>query len=408
MYVKIFQTILAMIGLLIFCGCQTIKTKTRTWTSGDVMISDQAPFESLAFPKTISPGQAAEDIDFLIYILSKAYGGRGYVPVDSFVKAIAALKKISNPSTLLEFHNQIDEALFLIPDNHMRAVYKGRVSKKRSDYEEETSKGHVGDKNFKNSEKIWEIRVEKIGKKKVLYISFVRFPSTENSIWNGFISSVTAQLKHADSVVMDLRGSLGGDDAKGMELAELFFGHPFEHGIKRQYRSQTPETVALLTNNYIIPMINMKYLGEKNSDDLLKGRDESKERYIRAIKGEIPTEFIRTDKDRGSRSDPVTGYKKPIYILMDRVCSSACEYTIAAFQWNNYVKRVGENTNGTFHFSNAGVAVLPNSKFKIYIPTQYTEYYDHRFIERIGLTPDIKVPAGGDAYEVVKKLIRGY
>lgn len=404
MHAKSFQTVLVMVGLFIFCGCQT----TRTWTAGDLLISDQTSFESLSFPKTISPEQAAEDIDFLIYVLSNAYGGRQYVPANSFAKAITALKEIKNPSTIAEFHNQIDEALFLIPDNHMRAFYKGKVGRKRRDYEEETSKGHVGVKNFNNAEKIWEARTERVGKKKVLYISFVRFPSSENPVWNGFISSVSAQLKKTDSVVIDLRDTLGGDDAKGMELAEVLFGHPFQHGIKRQYRSQTPETVALLTNNYTIPIINMKYGGEKIPDDLFKGRDDSKERYSRALKGEIPDEFIRTDKDRGSRLDSITGYKKPIYILMDRVCSSACEYTIAAFQWNSYVKRVGENTNGTFHFSNAGVAVLPNSKFKIYIPTQYTEYYDQRFIERIGFAPDIKVPPGKDAYEVVKKLIKGY
>ena len=40
------------------------------------------------------------------------------------------------------------------------------------------------------------------------------------------------------------------------------------------------------------------------------------------------------------------------------------------------------------------------------IPSQFSEFYDNRFVERIGLTPDIKVLAGEDAYEVVKKLIQ--
>ena len=68
-------------------------------------------------------------------------------------------------------------------------------------------------------------------------------------------------------------------------------------------------------------------------------------------------------------------------------------------------KKVGENTNGTFHFSNTGTAVLPNSKFKVLIPSQYSEYYDRRFIERLGIEPDIRVPPGEDAYMVAKKTI---
>ena len=401
---KSFQTILVMAGFLIFCGCQT--TKTRAWTSDDLMISDQTSFESLAFPKSITSEQAAEDIDFLIFVLSKAYGGRQYVPVNSYYKAIAALNKISNPPTLAEFHNQIDQALFLIPDNHMSAYYKGKESQKRSDYWQENSSGHVGIKNIKNPKKIWETRIDRAGKKKILYISLLRFSDSNDPVWNGFISSVSALKKYADAIVIDLRGCLGGNDAIGIELAEVLYGHPFEHGIGRQYRSQTPETVALSTNNYSIQIINGNYGGDKIPDSTINDYNDSKERYNKALKGEIPAEFVRTNKGGGSRSEPVTGYKKPIYILIDRVCRSACEYTVAAFQWHKHVTRVGENTSGTFHFSNAGIAVLPNSKFKIMIPTQYTEYYDRRFIERIGLAPDIRVPSGDDAYEAVKKLVR--
>ena len=91
---------------------------------------------------------------------------------------------------------------------------------------------------------------------------------------------------------------------------------------------------------------------------------------------------------------------------MDASCGSSCEYVIAGFQWHNYVKKVGENTIGTFHFSNTGFAVLPNSRIRVDIPSQFSEFYDKRFIERIGLTPDVKVPAGEDAYETLKKLIQ--
>ena len=56
----------------------------------------------------------------------------------------------------------------------------------------------------------------------------------------------------------------------------------------------------------------------------MKDLKESKDSYNRALNGLIPTEFIRTDKGLGNRTDPITGYKKPIYILMDKSCGSSC------------------------------------------------------------------------------------
>ena len=39
-----------------------------------------------------------------------------------------------------------------------------------------------------------------------------------------------------------------------------------------------------------------------------------------------------------------------------RACGSSGEFTAAAFEFHPFAKRVGEYTNGTFHFSNAGLA----------------------------------------------------
>ncbi|WP_413613385.1 S41 family peptidase [Bdellovibrio sp. HCB-110] len=399
MRTKILQTQFALMVVFILCSCQSMKPKK--WTSEDLIISDQT---SLVFPEKLSPEQAVEDIDFLIFALSKGYGGREYLPGDSFSKVIATLKQISKPSTVAEFHNQIDESLFLIPDNHLMAYYKGNVSKKRRD-QFQLDVGRVGANNIGNLEKVWAARIDRLGKKKILYISITSFPESQNEVWKGFINSVSTKIRNTDAVVLDLRGNSGGDDAKGMELAQLLFGHPFEHPIKRQYRSQTPETLALAINKIKIEINNKKYLGDKIPEHVVEELGDSKERYSMALKGQLPTEFIRTDKGIGKRSDPITGYNKPIYILMDRACVSSCEFTIAAFEWHNHVKTVGENTSGTFHFSNVGMAVLPNSKIKIRIPTQYSEYYDHRFIERIGFTPNVKVSPGDDAYEVAKKIL---
>jgi C-terminal processing protease CtpA/Prc len=92
---------------------------------------------------------------------------------------------------------------------------------------------------------------------------------------------------------------------------------------------------------------------------------------------------------------------------MDGICGSSCESTINAFEWHSYVKMVGENTAGCVHFGNIGYILLPNSRIEVQIPTQYSEYFDHRFIEKVGISPDIKVPAGQDAYAAAKRIISG-
>ena len=278
----------------------------------------------------------------------------------------------------------------------------GRNSKKRiSMYRI----GNVGSNNISNPKKIWEVRNDQIGKKNVLYISIKRFPYPESDLWDGFIKSISTQLKKSDSLVLDLRGNQGGHDSKAMEMVELLYGHPFEHPITSQYRSQTPETLALAINYYKVEIINATSSNRKIPDYTFNYLNEATEFYESSISGKVEPEFIRRNKGGGKRSDPVTGYTKPIYILIDADCASSGEFLAASFQWHKYAKTFGENTSGTVHYSNYGIAVLPNSKFKVMIPAQYSEFFDKRFIERTGLTPDVKVAAGEDAYEAVKKII---
>ena len=262
----------------------------------------------------------------------------------------------------------------------------------------------VGKNNISTPSKIWEIRIDRIGNKNVLYISIVRFPDYENNIWNGFIPSVVKKTVFTEAIILDLRGNSGGDDAIAMDLAGALYGHSFEHPIKRQYRSQTAETLALQANRVKIEIINLKHDSLEVPKHLYNNYNKTIDTYNSAIKNDIPQEFIRQDKGYKTPKTS-TGFKKPIYILMDNKCGSSCEFAITAFEWNKKVKKIGENTSGTFHFSNAGTAVLPNSKIKIIIPSQYSELYNQHFIERIGLTPDIRVPLGEDAYSFTRKIL---
>jgi len=382
-------------------SCQTITNQKLT--AENLLLPEALTLSSLAFPNVITPNQASEDVNFLIYALSNAYGGRKYVDQRLLQKAISDLSALPlSRLTLSEFHDKIDEALFAIPDNHLRAYYQGKVSLKRQNYEIQNV-GQVGKNRITDINKVWEVQVDRVSKQKILLIALTKFPPHENKIWQNFLASITEKFNLVDKIVIDLRGNSGGDDTIGMELAGVLYGHSFEHPIKRQYRSQTPETVALLTNRFNIEIFNLKYDNQIIPEYLVKDLSDSKARFQKALKGEIQAEFIRSDK--GLNRSESEGFNKPIYILMDKECGSSCEFTIAALEAHAQMKKVGENTSGTFHFSNSGIAVLPNSKIKVMVPSQFSEYYDKRFFERIGIAPDIKVPPGEDAYSFLKKII---
>ncbi|MBC7467422.1 MAG: hypothetical protein H7256_15640 [Bdellovibrio sp.] len=306
------------------------------------------------------------------------------------------------PKNLDNFRDQIDEALLLIPDSHLKARLDKHPSLKRI---RGYKKSQVGKNNISDPKKIWETRYDLIGKKKILYISITEFPEAKDHAWVGFLESVKSMLKKSDSIVLDMRGNGGGSDTIGMRLAEILFGHAFEYPVVRQYRSQTPETMALNVNRYKLKVLYLKESQAQIPDYYSTMIKEERDDYALAVQGKLPAEYIRTNKGTGKRTDPVTGYKKPIYILMDAECSSSCETTIDAFEWHKYVKRVGENTDGCIHFDNIGYILLPNSRIEVMIPTQYNEYFDKRFIEKIGIAPDIRVASGDDAYEAVKRLI---
>jgi len=85
--------------------------------------------------------------------------------------------------------------------------------------------------------------------------------------------------------------------------------------------------------------------------------------------------------------------------LIDADCASSCESTTDAFENNTLVKTVGENTAGYVHFGNSGGVILKNSGIRLQVAISYNSYLDGRFIEKVGITPKIPVPAGSDAKE---------
>ena len=71
----------------------------------------------------------------------------------------------------------------------------------------------------------------------------------------------------------------------------------------------------------------------------------------------------------------------------------------------NNAKRVGQHTYGAVHYGSVGSVILPYSSVALNMGIGFNKYKDGRFIEKMGIKPDIEVPTGKDALQVVYNLI---
>lgn len=346
-----------------------------------------------------------EDISFLLYALRNGYGGRKFVVQSKFYLALEALSKLSiekKEKSPKELKEKIDEILLDIPDSHLTASLDKRYSLKREKVER---RGNVG-KNRLEEKLVWRVEQLKQKKSKILYISITKFPSHRDKIWVGFIEEVKSLLHTSDIAILDLRGNGGGDDTFGIKLSEVFSGKLARIPIKKQYVSQTPETYAIRINYFRLKVFNMKRRGLKPPTYLKELEKSLMSNFKSSLEDNLTGYKVRLlGKDSPSIIVSKNAFLKPIYILQDKACGSSCESTIDSFEFHKNVKKVGENTAGYIHFGNIGYIILPNSRVKVQIPSHYNEYFDKRFLEGNGISPDIRVPPGVDAYEFLKKLL---
>lgn len=369
-------------------------TPKSNWLPEDLLIHAIDPVDET---KVLTDVQITEDISYLIYALDRGYGGRHFLPKHEFQNLQQDLEKLSAPMNRKQFCMTIRENLSRTSDNHLTARLNGHSCKRKSI----EAKPLVGHNLNTDKQKAWKVFLKKVNHKNVLHIAITYFPLAENPKWNGFLTAVKKSLQKSDAIILDLRGNPGGENAYGHKLARLLSGGTLKMVMHKKYKRQTPETLAIWLNVFRKGQLKTRAKG-KNLPGWLKGRLlKAQQKYQQAVRGQLPEIFEFFEPSDEKAFDAAKGYKKPIYILMDRKTGSASENTIDAFEFHPYVKKVGQNTVGVVHFGNVGKVYLPNSKVEIFIPTHYNEYLDKRFIEKKGIAPDINVPEGRDAYQFV-------
>lgn len=343
--------------------------------------------------KNLSSVEVKADLEQLDYALQRAYSGRRFLPANEFQKLRGELEQIKNSDVAIEFCRKLASAFDRVSDNHLRAKFKDRNC-----FMGKVPVGSVGRNYHKNKSTPWNVHLMTRVGHRALLISITSFPQSTDPVWKGFIPQVQQLLSQAELVIIDLRGNGGGDDTIGQELADLLAGLPLKTPFASQWTSRTPESSQIFVNSFEYWIRQDRAQG-KPVEHLQKLVEEYSAIRDDAASGKIPLEKWNLPEERRLSYDPLKSVNKPIYLLMDKDCASSCESTIDFFEFNPYAKKVGENTAGFVHFGNNGRVFLQNSGISVQMAMSYNAYFDGRFIEKKGLTPNILVPEGRNAME---------
>jgi hypothetical protein len=219
-------------------------------------------------------------------------------------------------------------------------------------------------------------------------------------------SKVMDQAMAQPYLVIDLRGVVGGSDDVSIDLmVARLLGHKIDTvlGLKQEVEGRSSESLQLELNQLDKQAVDYRAKGEPLPERL--GGLIKKYRELLPVserEGAAKFEIFPAPKPVILPHEQL-GFKKPIYVLVDALCGSACESTLEALLLHPTVVTVGENTRGEKHFTMQGRVLLPKSKLLVRIPFKYNEY-DY-YIEKTGHAPMRPVPAGSDALDwLVKSL----
>ncbi|MFG1486024.1 S41 family peptidase [Halobacteriovorax sp. RZ-1] len=328
------------------------------------------------------------DVNLVEYTLKNSYSGYFFKNKNNVELGIKKLKEsVVNIESIKpgDFCNVLGESFSHVQDEHLTFQFGPRKCARN------TFVGNVGKRIDSEEKRLWTVKKVVEGNSNVLVITISWFASPSSNKWDGMLREIKTHLDKIDFVVVDLRGNSGGDDTIGYQLAKLLTGgSQFSTPYANQYKVVTRPGLE----------------SRANLSSFLAYNAESKKQK------DFFTDFIKRDKQKYTNYKQETAIVnkvlpkvvkakalRPVVILQDRACASSCESTIDFFEYIDDVTRVGENTAGQVQFGNLGFVVLPESRIQINIPSTFNSYRDNRFIESIGIKPDVNVPKGQDAYD---------
>lgn len=383
-----------VLAIFLFISSCAFLQKHTPLTSEDILVQENFSFLAGG---SLSQEEVEADLKVLIYAFENAYGGRKYVPQESYKLALTEISNIkAGPISSKDLCSKIEDAMTKIEDQHLIARVENKLCNEKR--VKKFRKSSVGQNYAKQKKTPWEINYIKIQQSKVPIISITSFPSHEDPKWNGLLDKILKMKNSAPAIIFDLRGNSGGDDTTGRYIANYIFGQTAPTIVQEIIKSQTPETVALLINSQKIKMMKHQRKVEPIPDYVLKRFNRYTDVYQKARMGQVPIEQVI--QGTGSPAfDAQKAFKMPILVLTDSECASSCESTVEVFMEHPRVVTIGENTGGFLHFGNVGTLVLPNSQIFIQMATDFWKYKSGQYLEGIGYTPKIATAQGNDALD---------
>ena len=374
-----FVKLLSLVFVFVITSCSTtVKDSDFIYKNGDSEIEASRD-------KVLTDHQVKTEVEMLKYALRKAYSGYYFKNKEAVDFGITQLESIKSPISIYNFCTAITKSFSKVRDRHLgfKLGWSRCPSSKRV--------AGVGKRLYSDKKKTWTVDFVKKKKRNILIVTISRFPSSSSPKWDGLLDKVKKWLPRSEAIFLDMRGNGGGDDGMGYELAKILTGEdsiPNGYGVQYKVTSD----IGLLTRWNYFKRLTEVVENEKQKAFFKEYVATDKEKYWQRGRNIVSSE----DELAPIR---LVKAKKPIYILQDTNCASSCESTIDFFEYVKPMKRVGENTGGFIHFGNLGFFILPYSRMRVEIASTYNEYRDGRFVEVSGISPHIKVPVGGDAFE---------
>lgn len=340
------------------------------------------------FKKELTVNEFQKDILLLRYGIEKGYGAKGTISESIFRKVDEALSHLTYTSDPIVLCKEIGKILSLFPDHHLKAQYRGKNC-----FDRKVNKVNVGH-NLNKSEAPWK------GFKEDNDTYTIAISKFSPGKWPGFHSFVDEAIQKAKTIIIDLRDNGGGDDSIGYQLAEKLAGQKVGTPIAPDVKRNSLDTL-ILWDNYL--NVLKKSSQDPNMREQLESYiNQNRKKKESVLNGELEEFTSSTSKEDSKwKYDSSKGFQGKIFILQNQDCGSSGESTIDFFEYFPNVTKVGRNTKGMIHFGNIGIVVLPYSSIQINIPTKANKYKDGRFIEFIGIKPDVLLEDGRDAYRYV-------
>ncbi|MBI4676946.1 MAG: hypothetical protein HY748_05130 [Elusimicrobia bacterium] len=373
----------------------------------------------------LSPAEVRADVSILVYALQNAFVGKGIVPDASYLETLSRLKGVVEAAgagdSSESLCGRLAGALSAIGEvPHLavslegyRCLPPGVVAEEtapsvgRNIMEEPSDPRPPGRTDVSTRpaglfwtpsvDIPWKIEWRDVGGARVPVLGIREFHPFAHPAWRGLWDRMGALLRESPAVILDLRGNEGGDYEPGCHLARFFWGQEYPTPATHRTALDTAAACALAYNAKKIRLLASELNGLPEPAYLQEDMRKDMEGFLAAKSSATQAvesfEFSRPTIERRKL------FRRPIYVLADERCASACELALLCLREHPRVRILGRSTQGSYRFGNVGVLVLPNSQIVVQVPRRFLFIKGREPRDAAGLEPDLLVPVETDAIE---------